>query len=325
MLIRVEVKRAALRTREFSSDLPAAADSVAVCRTAVERHLAQSVGACARGKRGVQLKLGTDFPPNSQCVKRTENLPAGGTYDPSAIVYSRHEWTGNLLPGYRGPPPETRACALPTQVGALVVVVAYPIEREHIHFSRVISHGVSQLITTQALHRKAHSRQKTRETNRVRGGCRCASTLRSNEVRRVSEDIWATLKGAAYLTRHGTGASEFFVEPFFVWDFKQRPYYFADGKSTQSVHFDIRQSENAVFSYVERFGNSGINIRSFLKATFHHHLKFVFFSEVLRANEGSAEMKGRRETGDPGENLLNSGIVRHDSHLRNSGNGPTGD
>ncbi|KAJ8889785.1 hypothetical protein PR048_009288 [Dryococelus australis] len=48
------------------------------------------------------------------------------------------------------------------------------------------------------------------------------------------------------------------------------------------------------------------------------------FAEVLRANKGNWSMERRRgegtgETGDPQENSPTNGIVRHDSHLRKSG------
>ncbi|KAJ8866341.1 hypothetical protein PR048_032184 [Dryococelus australis] len=41
------------------------------------------------------------------------------------------------------------------------------------------------------------------------------------------------------------------------------------------AHFEIRQSEKAVFSYVGRVGNSGFNMRSVMKETFRHRLRFA--------------------------------------------------
>ncbi|KAJ8895467.1 hypothetical protein PR048_000800 [Dryococelus australis] len=49
----------------------------------------------------------------------------------------------------------------------------------------------------------------------------------------------------------------------------------------QEAHFDVKQSENTVFGLVGGFGNSGSNMRSVLKATFRHRLKFVLFSLII--------------------------------------------
>ncbi|KAJ8898017.1 hypothetical protein PR048_003377 [Dryococelus australis] len=88
-------------------------------------------------------------------------------------------------------------------------------------------------------------------------------------------------------------ASKLFVETFFLWDFKQIYLSFT---YIRSAHFDIRQSENAVFSYVRGLGNSGSNMRSVMKATFRHRLEFFCSDKDETATHNKCAIAAKRKS-----------------------------